>query len=229
MSNDQGPTVIKDLRPGLKNLNVIFIVLDIGKANKTKDGHDVRTVKVADKSGSVNVSIWDEAGDVLQTGDICRLSKGYSAVWKGSLTLYTGKGGDIHKIGEFCLTFSEEPNMSEPNPDLLKQPDQPHQRKSPTEQGNGHGQAHPQGLPNQHLSVPPPVSRQGPPMSNSGMNPAQGMHTAGGNSRTQFPGDPRTARPRGPLPPGLPHNGIGVQSLMGGNHTGVGRARGSRR
>ena len=54
--------------------------LTTGKANKTKDGHDVRTVKVADKTGAVNVSIWDEAGDVMQTGDICRLSKGYKFI-----------------------------------------------------------------------------------------------------------------------------------------------------
>ena len=34
------------------------------------------------------------------------------------MTLYTGKGGKIHKIGEFCLLFQEQPNMSEPNSEL---------------------------------------------------------------------------------------------------------------
>jgi ssDNA-binding replication factor A large subunit len=47
-----------------------------GKPTRTKDGHDVRSVKVADKSGSINISIWDEAGDLLQNGDICKLTKG---------------------------------------------------------------------------------------------------------------------------------------------------------
>ena len=35
-----------------------------GKPNRTKDGHDVRSIKVADRSGSVNISVWDEAGDL---------------------------------------------------------------------------------------------------------------------------------------------------------------------
>lgn len=48
----------------------------LGKPTRTKDGHDVRSCKVADKSGSINISIWDETGDLLQTGDICRLTKG---------------------------------------------------------------------------------------------------------------------------------------------------------
>lgn len=107
-------TSIRDLKPGMKNLCLIFIVLDMGRPKKTKEGHEVRTCKVADKTGSVNTSLWDEPGQLLQTGDICRLSKGYTSVWKGCLTLYTGKGGEVMKIGEFCLVFSEFPFMSEP-------------------------------------------------------------------------------------------------------------------
>lgn len=40
----------------------------------------------------------------------------YASLWKGFLTLYTGKGGEIHKLSEFCMLFSEIPNMSDPNP-----------------------------------------------------------------------------------------------------------------
>ena len=52
-----------------------FIVA--GRPNTTKDGHEVRTCKVADRSASINLSVWDEPGHYLQQGDICRLSKGY--------------------------------------------------------------------------------------------------------------------------------------------------------
>jgi hypothetical protein len=27
--------------------------------------------------------------------------------------LYIGKGGELYKVGDFCLVFSELPNMSE--------------------------------------------------------------------------------------------------------------------
>lgn len=110
-------TFVKDIKPGLKNLNLIFIVLETGRVTKTKDGHEVRTCKVADKTGSINISVWDDVGNLIQPGDIIRLTKGYASVFKGCLTLYTGRGGDLQKIGEFCMVYSEVPNFSEPNPE----------------------------------------------------------------------------------------------------------------
>ncbi len=79
----------------------------------TKDNHEVRTVKVADKTGAINLSLWDEPGKLVQSGDIVRMTRGYLNVWKGCLTLYVGKGGDFHKMGDFCLIFSEQPFLSE--------------------------------------------------------------------------------------------------------------------
>lgn len=112
---------IKDIKPGLKNLNVVFIVLEIGRVTKTKDGHEVRSCKVADKTGSITISVWDEIGGLIQPGDIIRLTRGYASMWKGCLTLYTGRGGELQKIGEFCMVYSEVPNFSEPNPDYRGQ------------------------------------------------------------------------------------------------------------
>ncbi|XP_013987994.1 SOSS complex subunit B1-B isoform X2 [Salmo salar] len=86
-------THVKDIKPGLKNLSVIFIVLETGRVTKTKDGYEVRTCKVADKTGSISISVWDEVGRLIQTGDIIRLTKG------------------------FCMVYSEVPNFSEPNPE----------------------------------------------------------------------------------------------------------------
>lgn len=96
-------------------------MLEIGRVTKTKDGHEVRSCKVADKTGSVTISVWDELGGLIQPGDIIRLTKGYASLWKGCLTLYTGRGGDLQKIGEFCMVYSEVPNFSEPNSDHLGQ------------------------------------------------------------------------------------------------------------
>ncbi|XP_005105245.1 SOSS complex subunit B1-A [Aplysia californica] len=127
--------VLKDVRPGMKNLHLMFIVLEVGKPTRTKEGHDVRSCKVADKSGSINLSVWDEASHAIQSGDICKFMRGYASLWKGGLTLYTGKIGEIVKVGEFCFNFAEMPNFSEPNPEYLKV--EPPQRKSPTESGEG--------------------------------------------------------------------------------------------
>jgi len=105
--------VIRDLKPGMKNLTMVIIVLEIGKPSTTKDGHEVRSVRVADKSGSINLSLWGEPGTLLQPGDIIRVTKAYVSVFKSFLTLYVGKGGELVKVGDFCLQFTEVPNMSE--------------------------------------------------------------------------------------------------------------------
>ncbi|XP_060535463.1 SOSS complex subunit B homolog [Cylas formicarius] len=106
---------IKDMRPGLKNINVVFIILEVGPPTVTKENREVRTFKVADQTACINASIWDEAGQLLIPGDIVRLTKGYLSIWRNCLTLYTAKGGDMQKIGEFCMVFNEQHNVSEPN------------------------------------------------------------------------------------------------------------------
>lgn len=113
---------IKDIRPGLKNINVVFIVLEVGPATLTKENREVRTFKVGDHTASINVSVWDEPGKLLVPGDIVRLTKGYANVWRSCLTLYSGKNGDIHRIGDFCMNFNEQLNMSEPNVNLQINP-----------------------------------------------------------------------------------------------------------
>ena len=57
-------------------MNEIYLLYQTGKPNTTKDGHDVRSVKVADKTACINLSIWDDAGAQMNTGDICKLTKG---------------------------------------------------------------------------------------------------------------------------------------------------------
>ncbi|XP_043104367.1 SOSS complex subunit B2 isoform X2 [Puntigrus tetrazona] len=147
MSNisNEAVILIKDVKPGSKNLNIVFIVLEIGRVTKTKDGHEVRSCRVADKSGSIAISVWDELGSLIQPGDIIRLTRGYASIWKGCLTLYTGRGGDLQKIGEFCMVYSEVPNFSEPNPELLAQANQQNKTgkeqrgNSPPNQNAGNG------------------------------------------------------------------------------------------
>ena len=88
------------MKEKLSLVSTDFVPFFSGKPNRTKDGHDVRSCKVADRSGSINLSVWDEYGDLLLPGDICKLTKGYASIWKGCLTLYTGKGGTITRAGE---------------------------------------------------------------------------------------------------------------------------------
>ncbi|CAG0882834.1 unnamed protein product [Darwinula stevensoni] len=125
MTNGNGHEfmLIRDLKYPMKNLNLTVIVLEVGRPNFTKDGREVRTCKVADKTGCVNMSVWDELGHIIKSGDILELNNAYLVAFKQCLaiTVNIGKGGEIHKVGEFCMLFSETPNMSEPNPELPNQ------------------------------------------------------------------------------------------------------------
>lgn len=53
-------------------------------------------------------------GRLLQPGDIVRMMKCYANMWRGCLTLYSGKSGEISRVGDFCMVFNELINMSEP-------------------------------------------------------------------------------------------------------------------
>ncbi|NWH67819.1 SOSB1 protein, partial [Geococcyx californianus] len=150
----------------------------------TKDGHEVRTCKVADKTGSINISVWDDVGNLIQPGDIIRLTKGYASVFKGCLTLYTGRGGDLQKIGEFCMVYSEVPNFSEPNPEYVAQ-----QAQSKGLGGPSSLTAHPP----QHCPalLPAPDSQNGNGLSPGGPpHPPTAVHPPSGRITRSQPGPP---------------------------------------
>ena len=103
---------VKDLEPNQKNFNMCVIVLDIGKPTQTKDGHEVRAIRVADKTGSINLSVWNDYGAVLREGDILRLSGCFTHIWKNSLQIKVSTKGQITKCGDFMMVFNELPDMS---------------------------------------------------------------------------------------------------------------------
>lgn len=169
----------------------------------------MRSCKIADKTGSINASIWDEPGQLIQSGDIVRVSKGYASVWKNSLTLYigwivtlhvtlpllaqslfqtTGKGGDFQKIGEFCLVFSETPNMSEANVNDTNQPGAVSCTTMPTSQ-----------LPTASASVtaPRPPGNGPRPMLNNGGSGWPTSTPSGGNGQAPYRGNSNNLPPKG--------------------------------
>lgn len=112
---------IRDLKVGVKNVTLAFIVLDIGRPTATKEGLEVRTCKIADRTGCILFSAWNEIGAYLQPGDICRLTKGYVSLFRDIPTLSIAKGGELVKTGEFSFVFNESCNMSDPNQNQLAQ------------------------------------------------------------------------------------------------------------
>lgn len=71
---------VGELRPGMKNVNVLFIVLEKAPPTKTKDEHMLAHAIVADHTGCIHLSLWDTLGEQLQPGDIIRLTGGCDLV-----------------------------------------------------------------------------------------------------------------------------------------------------
>lgn len=82
---------IKDIRPNLKNINVVFIILEFGAVTVTKEICVVRTFKADVASACMNLSIWDDPDNLLVPGDIVRLTKDFAAIWRHCLTLHSDK------------------------------------------------------------------------------------------------------------------------------------------
>ncbi|XP_027201744.2 SOSS complex subunit B2 [Dermatophagoides pteronyssinus] len=113
---------IKDIKAPSNKLNVIAIAVEIVSRLITKDNHEIRVMRFADRTGCINMCLYDELGATVQPGDICHITRCYATFHKGALTLYMGRHGKLTKIGEFCMTFTETPNMSDGDPSTLSSP-----------------------------------------------------------------------------------------------------------
>jgi ssDNA-binding replication factor A large subunit len=76
------------MRPGMKNLTCTFIALQRGATSKTKDGNTVVQYLVADSSGSIQASLWDEKGEALQPGEIFRIKGGFVSLFQSPFSLF---------------------------------------------------------------------------------------------------------------------------------------------
>mmetsp|Transcript_38547 Transcript_38547/g.46598 ORF Transcript_38547/g.46598 Transcript_38547/m.46598 type:complete len:149 (+) Transcript_38547:550-996(+) len=112
---EQRITKVIDFRPSMETLNAVVILLDKGPVEKPA-GLDVSICPslVADSTASVHCKLWAEEVGALHPGDILKVTNGlFMASNHGrEFFLKSGRKGRIEKIGEFCMLFSEAPNMS---------------------------------------------------------------------------------------------------------------------
>lgn len=105
---------ICDIKPFDKNLDMQVILISLVSKNKLKNESKITQFLVGDSSGSILCNFFDDTGDKLNEGDIIFLKGSYASIFKNKLILYTGKPGfgQVIKIGEFFMTYSELPNLS---------------------------------------------------------------------------------------------------------------------
>eukprot|EP01126_Amoeba_proteus_P050135 TRINITY_DN58_c0_g1_i16.p1 TRINITY_DN58_c0_g1~~TRINITY_DN58_c0_g1_i16.p1 ORF type:complete len:116 (-),score=19.38 TRINITY_DN58_c0_g1_i16:3-350(-) len=89
-------------RPSMKNITVVFIVLERESTTTTTKGLLTRFL-VADSSACISLSVWDERGPCLELGDIIQMKGSYVQMYHDSLVLYCGHMSTLERVGELVV------------------------------------------------------------------------------------------------------------------------------
>jgi replication factor A1 len=91
---------IKDLQDGMKRVSVEAKVVDKGDPREVKSRFKDETYRivdavVADETGSVKLTLWNEQIDQINVGDNIKIENGYVTSFKSEIQLNVGKFGKL--------------------------------------------------------------------------------------------------------------------------------------
>src|SRR4030066_1047301 len=91
---------IKDLQDGMKRVNVEAQGVDKGDPREVKSRFKDETYRivdavVADQTGSVKLTLWNEQIDQVAIGDNIKIENGYVTSFKSEIQLNVGKFGKL--------------------------------------------------------------------------------------------------------------------------------------
>ena len=93
-------TEIKDLRDGAKRVNVEAKVVEKGDVREVKSKFNDATYRivdavVADETGSIKLTLWNEQIEQVNVGDNIKIENGYVTSFKNEIQLNVGKFGKL--------------------------------------------------------------------------------------------------------------------------------------
>ena len=116
---------VKDMTENSKNVNATLKVIEIGEVKDIKSQYGdkrVCEVKVADGTGSILLSLWDDQIGKIAVGDSISIQNGYISVVRNSMRLNIGKYGKMLLSEEPVVEVNIELNMSDKH---VEMPDRP--------------------------------------------------------------------------------------------------------
>lgn len=116
---------VKDMTENSKNVNATLKVIEIGEVKDIKSQYGdkrVCEVKVADATGSILLSLWDDQIGKIAAGDSISIQNGYISVVRNSMRLNIGKYGKMLLSEEPVVEINTELNMSDKH---VEMPDRP--------------------------------------------------------------------------------------------------------
>lgn len=91
---------IKDLHDGMKRVDVEAQVVEKGDPREVKSRFKDETYRivdavVADETGSIKLTLWNEQIDQINVGDKIKIENGYVTSFKSEIQLNVGKFGKL--------------------------------------------------------------------------------------------------------------------------------------
>lgn len=109
---------VEELTPQSRNINMTVKVISINPTrdvSSRRDGssHRVTEALVADETGSVLLTLWDDTIDEVSEGDIYDVRNGYVRLFRGSIRVNTGRYGSLTLSEEVIDETNVDNNMSD--------------------------------------------------------------------------------------------------------------------
>jgi replication factor A1 len=91
---------IRDLRNGMKRVTVEANVVEKGEPREVRSRYKDETYMVADavvadETGSIKLTLWNEQIDQVEVGNKIKIENGYVTSFKGEIQLNVGKFGTM--------------------------------------------------------------------------------------------------------------------------------------
>ncbi len=119
-SEEQQPasveTKVKDLTPQSKRVDVLAKVLEVSEPKdipgKFGNSRKVAEATIADETGAIVLSLWDNQIGTVAKDDVIEIKNGYVSLVRGHMRLNVGKYGTLSKSDK-ALETSTALNMSD--------------------------------------------------------------------------------------------------------------------
>ena len=115
-SDETHDVKIEDVKPLEKHINVIFKVIERNEEreinSRSGETHRVCDFSVADETGQITLTLWNEDIDAVETEKVYKLSNGFANIFQNSLRLSKGKFGNLTEDSTVFADVNEENNRS---------------------------------------------------------------------------------------------------------------------
>jgi len=91
---------IRDLRNGMRRVNIVAKVLDISEPRTVRSRYGGQTYRVAtatigDDTGTIKLALWNEQIDQVNVNDTISIENGYTKSFRGEVQLNVGRYGKL--------------------------------------------------------------------------------------------------------------------------------------